>query len=201
MTRGIDDMNTEYLKSLPPMVVPEGTTLLDYYGISPITGKREILDMDIVDAKTGEIIIPDNESYMDGWDPIIEVVTATDWNPELERYEPADIMHIHLKKWLAQQNRPVTSKTSKQETVKEIDPLIRALRAIAGDDSDRASTRNDVGFSGFDTEFGHSLASRDFLTERQVPHAKRLVWKYRKQLQEHFPDIWKEVEELMKMGQ
>ena len=176
------------------MDVPEGMALQDFYGISPITGKREVLHTELVDIKTGETIIPDTESYLDDWDPVIEVVTATDWNPDLERYEPVDIMHIHLKKWLSQ-NRPVKPK---QETMKEVDPLIRALRAIAGDDSDRASARNDVGFSGFDTEFGHSLASRDFLTERQVPRAKRLVWKYRKQLQEHFPDIWKEVEEEVK---
>ena len=193
LERGIDDMNTEYLKSIQ-LMVPEGMALHDFYGVSPITGKREVLYTVLVDIKTGEIIVPDTESYLDDWDPVIEVVTATDWNPDLERYEPADIMHIHLKKYLSQ-NR-ITK--PKQERAKEVDPLIRALRAIAGDDSDRASTRNDVGFSGFDTEFGHSLASQDFLTERQVPHAKRLVWKYRKQLQEHFPDIWKEVEEEVK---
>ena len=194
LERGIDDMNTEYAKSIQ-LMVPEGMELRDFYGISPITKKREPLYTELVDVKTGKTIIPDSESYLDGWDPVIEVITATDWNPDLERYEPADIMHIHLKKWFAQQNRPMQKK---QETIKEIDPLLRALRAIAGDDNDHASTRNDVGFSGFDTGFAHSLASRDFLTERQVPYAKKLVWKYRKQLQEHFPEVWKEVEDRVK---
>lgn len=174
------------------MMVPEGMEFRDYYGISPITGRREPLYTELVDSRTGTTIVPDSESYLDSWDPVIEVVESVDWDRDGERYEPTSVMHVHLKKWLAR-NRP-----SKPEPVKEIDPLIKALRAIAGDDNDRASARNDVGFSGFDTEFGHSLASRDFLTEKQLPHARRLVWKYRKQLQEHYPEIWKKIEEEVK---
>ena len=189
MERGIDDMNTEYIKPLQTVkMVPEGFSLEDIYGISPITGKKEIVYVRLIDA-TGNPVVPDKESLIPDWDPVVEIVNAMDWDPSTERYEPVDIIHIHLKKWLSQNNQFGVRKEEQ-----EIDPLIKALRAIAGDDQDHAQADNGVGFSGFDTEFGHSLASKDFLTEKQVPYAKKMVWKYRKQLQEHFPEIWEEVE-------
>ena len=179
----------------PVLLPPDGMQLRDFYGISPITGKREVLHMELVDVETGKIVPPDYESYADDWDPVIEEVSAVDYNPDTERYEPTDVIHIHLKKWLAQ-NRP--NRPMKEEPVKKIDPLVSALRAIAGVDKDHASSDNDIGFSAYDTEFGHSLASRDTLSEKQIPYAKKMVWKYRKQLQEHFPEIWKDVEEEVK---
>ena len=175
----------------PIQMVPAGMKLEDFYGISPITGEKEVLHVRLVDEKTGKEVIPDRESYMKGWDPVIEEIEAVDWNPSTERYEPAGIRHIHLSKWIAQ-NRP---QEAHNNTVNELNPLIKALRAIAGDDQDHAQADNGIGFSGFDTEFGHSLASKDFLTEKQIPYAKKMVWKYRKQLKEHFPEIWENVEE------
>lgn len=175
------------------LVVPEGMTLKDYYGISPITGKREVLYVSLVNAKTGKEIMPLKESCMDGWDPVIEVPEAVDWDPYAESYGPAGVMYIHLRKWIAL-NRMMKPEEAKKN---EVNPLVRALRAIAGDDQDYASADNGIGFSGFDTEFGHSLCKRDFLTEKQLPYARKMVWKYRKQLQEHFPAIWKEVESMV----
>jgi len=173
-----------------PLMVPDGMKLEDLYGISPITGKREPLFTILVDTKTGKEITPDREEVMNGWDPVIEVINAVDWDPLSETYEPADVMHIRLQKWIVQRK---TEKKISQPINKEIQPILKALRAIAGDDQDFAQSENSIGFSGFDTEFGHSLASRDFLTEKQIPFARKLVYKYRKQLQHNYPAIWDEV--------
>lgn len=79
----------------------------------------------------------------------------------------------------------------------KMDPLLLALRALSGDDMDFAQEHNGVGFSGADSEFGHSLASRDFLTLKQKPYAIRIIKKYKKQLQKNYPLIWSEVENIL----
>ena len=57
-----------------------------------------------------------------------------------------------------------------------------ALRVIAGMDGDRARELNGRGFSRIDGAFGHDLAGRDCLTERQVVAGLKLVNKYRRQI-------------------
>lgn len=61
-----------------------------------------------------------------------------------------------------------------------------AMIYLADDDPDFATVRNDVGFSKFDAEFGHSLAGQiskyGRLSERQWSAATRLAYKYRRQV-------------------
>lgn len=61
--------------------------------------------------------------------------------------------------------------------------LLTKLRIIAGYDADRAATKNDIGFNRFDGRLGHSLAEQNFLTDKQAMLARKLVNKYRRQLE------------------
>ena len=58
----------------------------------------------------------------------------------------------------------------------------RCLQVVAGLDPDRASSRNGVGFSGSDGQWGHELAQAASLSPKQAAHAARLAWKYKGQL-------------------
>lgn len=62
--------------------------------------------------------------------------------------------------------------------------LLEKLRILASFDTDRAAVRNDIGFNRFDGRLGHSLAQQDFLTDKQAMLARKLVNKYRRQLEE-----------------
>ena len=155
-------------------IVPDGIDLKDIYGYDPITGKREIVYMILVDAKTGKEIKPSSEGI------------APEWNPIIEIEQNGQTIKMHLQKWLKTKDKPMKP---------PMNPLLKALKCISGDDMDYASEENGIGFSGMDTEFGHSLASREFLTEKQIPYAKRLVKKYHKQLMKNYPEIWAEVME------
>lgn len=68
------------------------------------------------------------------------------------------------------------------------DAAERVLLAVAAMDGDRASARNGVGFSGSDTDFGHSLADNlrrhGRLSDKQWSHAVRLAAKYHRQVDE-----------------
>jgi SWI/SNF-related matrix-associated actin-dependent regulator 1 of chromatin subfamily A len=61
--------------------------------------------------------------------------------------------------------------------------ILKALQILSGYDTDRASYRNDMGFSKVDTYIGHELASRSHLTDRQALLGLKLVKKYRRQLE------------------
>jgi hypothetical protein len=54
-----------------------------------------------------------------------------------------------------------------------------AVRYLCGFDMDYASARNDVGFSGADTDIGHSLAEKATLSGRQAALAWKLAQKYK----------------------
>lgn len=60
------------------------------------------------------------------------------------------------------------------------------VRFLAGVDSDRAAVRNGIGFSKFDNDFGHSLATRlragQPMSERQWESIVKLARRYRRQL-------------------
>jgi len=56
------------------------------------------------------------------------------------------------------------------------------LRILAGLDPDRAGVRNDVGYNGGDSRFGHALAAVERLTDRQATVARRMLRKYHRQL-------------------
>ena len=180
--KGIDDMNQNHEEGSVKMV-PDGYDLVDYYGISPITGKIEIVYETLRNLKTGEEDFPDT---IPEWDPVIEVINAVDWNPETSMYEPIDVTHVHLQKYL-ERNRK-TKEKGKENVVS--DPVLKALKLLAGDDPDFASTRNNVGFNKQDAEFGHSLASFGKLSDKQREYGKRLIRKYHRQIP---PDLWKEI--------
>ena len=62
--------------------------------------------------------------------------------------------------------------------------VLAALRYLAGHDADRAAQLNGVGFSRYDTDFGHELATRRELTPRQAAAGRKLALRYRRQLPE-----------------
>ena len=161
-------------------MVPDGYELVSYYGISPITGKRDIMYETLKNLETGEEEYPD---VIPEWDPDIEVVNAVDWNREAEAYEPIDVGHVHLQKFIAEHKKIV----KKEE---DIDPVLKALKLLAGDDPDFAATRNNVGFNKMDADFGHSLASNNHLSDRQREYGKKLLRKYHRQIPS---DLWIEI--------
>jgi len=81
----------------------------------------------------------------------------------------------------------ITTKEAKEPEVKLSEEskaaILEALRILSGYDTDRASYRNDMGFSKVDTYIGHELASRSHLTDRQALLGLKLVKKYRRQLE------------------
>src|ERR1700690_2695369 len=56
------------------------------------------------------------------------------------------------------------------------------LRLLAGSDEDGAREINGVGFNKLDTQLGHDLASRQYLSRRQAALGAKLMQKYRRQL-------------------
>lgn len=60
--------------------------------------------------------------------------------------------------------------------------ILDALKLVSSKDGDRASVRNDVGFSGQDTIFANKLAEQDSLSPKQEAYAAKFVRKYRKQV-------------------
>jgi hypothetical protein len=69
-------------------------------------------------------------------------------------------------------------------TPENIAAIHAGLRALAGSDGDRARDLNGIGFSKVDSMIGHDLAGRLFLTARQALLGKKLINKYRRQLNE-----------------
>jgi hypothetical protein len=73
-----------------------------------------------------------------------------------------------------------------KETVisdEEKQELLRKLRILAALDADHAVSQNMVGFNKLDTRIGHDLASKNFLSNKQGVIARKLVQKYRRQLE------------------
>jgi hypothetical protein len=78
-----------------------------------------------------------------------------------------------------------------QLTKEQVETAHAVMRQLAGMDEDHAAERNDIGFSGADTEFGHKLANAASLSPRQAAHAVKLAIKYRKQVGVLFPQFSK----------
>ena len=70
------------------------------------------------------------------------------------------------------------------------DPVLKALKFLAGDDLDFASEKNNVGFNKMDVEFGHSLASFTLLSEKQKASAVKMLRKYHRQIP---PDLYRAI--------
>ena len=93
-----------------------------------------------------------------------------------------------------------SDQTDKEETIafgmgeetkeENQDPVLKALKILAGNDPDYAGERNGIGFNGTDTNFGHSLASQNHLSDRQRDVAKRMLIKYHRQLPD---DLWQKI--------
>lgn len=60
--------------------------------------------------------------------------------------------------------------------------ILEGLQILAAYDTDRALERNGQGFNKVDGDFGHSLAGRSFLSDKQAVYGLKLVNKYRGQL-------------------
>ena len=77
---------------------------------------------------------------------------------------------------------------SKLITPEQIEYIVKGLKIVAGMDSDRASVKNDMGFSKVDTYIGNSLAQLDNLTNKQAALGRKLLLKYWRQLPEQIID-------------
>ena len=174
----IGEVNSETAEEFK--MVPDGYELVQYYGVSPITHRNEVVYETLKNLKTGEEEFPE---VTEKWDPVIEVTNAVDWNSNTESYQPADIMHIHLQKFISRQN-------GKQERKEDADPILKALQILAGNDPDFAGVRNNIGFNGRDTEFGHSLASQSHLSPKQREYGKKILRKYHRQIPK---ELWGEI--------
>ena len=73
---------------------------------------------------------------------------------------------------------------------KERGLIHEALKVMAGYDTDRARTRNGAGFNKFDSFMGHRLAAEGSLSPRAAGIAKRLLYKYRRQIPELHDEIF-----------
>lgn len=62
------------------------------------------------------------------------------------------------------------------------------LRYLASN-CDGARNRDGIGFSKFDADFGHNLASKSFLSPRDVASGRRLLLRYQKQLNTLNPSL------------
>ena len=177
---GSDDKESESEDEVK--MVPDGYRLISYYGISPVTGQRDIMYETLKNLKTGEEEYPD---VIPEWNPVIEVISAVDWDSNTETYQPIDVIYVHLQKFIAR-HRKEKDDVNRNDT----DPVLKALQILAGNDPDFAGVRNNIGFNGRDTEFGHSLASQNHLSPKQKEYGKRLLRKYHRQIPK---DLWDEI--------
>lgn len=72
----------------------------------------------------------------------------------------------------------------------------RAVDTLAGLDDDFAEAKNGWGFNSYDTDFGHSLASKPIgsWTPKMTRAAWKMLKKYRRQL-ENYDIYYDEIEE------
>jgi SWI/SNF-related matrix-associated actin-dependent regulator 1 of chromatin subfamily A len=68
-------------------------------------------------------------------------------------------------------------------TPTQVEAVHAALKYLTSLDSDRAAILNAAGFSKIDSDIGHSLAATARLSPRQAALGKRIVTKYRRQLE------------------
>ena len=69
-------------------------------------------------------------------------------------------------------------------TDEKISSIHQMLRILAGEDTDYAREKNDIGFNKIDGAFGHKLAESPQLTPKQAFYGARIARKYRRQLPE-----------------
>jgi len=76
----------------------------------------------------------------------------------------------------------VEKEAEEEISAEEKADLLKKIQRIAALDPDQAATLNMVGFNRFDTKLGHSLASQNYLSNKQAVIARRLAKKYWRQL-------------------
>lgn len=81
---------------------------------------------------------------------------------------------------------PIMTTNTPAIPVVEKEQIIAMLRYLSSD-CDGAYQRDGVGFNKFDAQFGHRLAQLENLTDKQALFAKKILIKYRKQLESAFP--------------
>jgi SNF2 family DNA or RNA helicase len=74
-------------------------------------------------------------------------------------------------------------KEAENLTEEQISDIHKKLQYLAALDRDYAANRNGMGFNKIDSAIGHSLADRSILTPKQAALGKKLIQKYRKQLE------------------
>lgn len=123
-----------------------------------------LLVEDSLDVKMAQTIVDKQEIIAKALDDVVDEVPL-----------PEDrSIKVHPKEYAKVE--PVSDE-EKQE-------LLMKLRVLAAFDYDHARVQNGLGFNKVDGKIGHSLASCTKLTDKQAHLAKKLVTKYRRQLEE-----------------
>ncbi|MFX0183360.1 MAG: DEAD/DEAH box helicase [Candidatus Hodarchaeota archaeon] len=163
-----------------PSNMEQGIDRLHRIGtINPVLAQYFVLQ-DSIDAKMAKTIIEKQE--------LIEKALG-DVEVEIEKDEP--IIPVEGVTTTKQRVR----EEAKLITPEQIDHVIDGLKIIAEMDSDRASLKNDIGFSKVDTYIGNSLAQLDNLTNRQAALGRKLLLKYWRQLPKNIINNIKILEE------
>ena len=90
----------------------------------------------------------------------------------VEKPEPKDIYKIKM--------RPEDA----TEVEIKVQPLLSSLKLLTGMDPDFAREQNESGFNKVDGSFGHALAAKTWLTEKQARAAYKMMRKYKRQIPE-----------------
>ena len=100
--------------------------------------------------------------------------------PESEGYddEPPESITVKSKPTRA---KPRFRDVGDKMTMEQKEAAHLCMKHLVKFDSDKASMRNGLGFSAFDTNVGHELASMTSLNSSQAGLAKHLAIKYKKQ--------------------
>jgi len=102
---------------------------------------------------------------------------------EIDMKKPNEIKKIQIPQTVTLDESK--TKQSKGYTEESKQKMIEGLRIIAGM-CDGANTKDFQGFNKFDSPIGKSMASQDFLSEKQAKIAHKMLIKYNRQLPDGF---------------
>ncbi|HWQ10109.1 MAG TPA: hypothetical protein VN436_13405, partial [Holophaga sp.] len=71
---------------------------------------------------------------------------------------------------------------AKKLAPEQVKAVHTGLQMLAGLDTDYALKQNGIGFNGFDSKIGHSLAESSFLSPKQAVLGQKILLKYKGQL-------------------
>ena len=136
-------------------LVLEGS--LDQQIASQIVTKQAVIDQAL-----------DNEIDLDAEDRKVPLIPTAD-------NSVSDIVKSEVDKWEDRKQQRDDISPDQQ------DAIHGCLKILAGL-CDGASSRDDMGFNGVDTNFGHSLARQPILTPKQSFFGRKIIAKYHRQL-------------------